>query len=66
MDDIHNMCNHAHSQEELDEWKERWEWRQMKQQIAKQDKLYSYMEMMLEEYYDAETGINVVSMVDWG
>ena len=28
--DMHNLCKNAHSQAELDEWKERWDWRQMK------------------------------------
>ena len=60
---MHNLCKFAHSQAELDEWRERWEWRQMKKEIAKKDGVYSYMEEMLDDYNAADSGVKVVS---WG
>ena len=60
--DMYNYCKFAHSNEELDEWKERWEWRQMKREIAKREQVYSYMEALLEDYEEEYSGINVVSM----
>ena len=60
--DMYNYCKFAHSNEELDEWKERWEWRQMKREIAKREQVYSYMEALLEDYEEEYSGINVVSL----
>ncbi len=57
---MYNYCKFAHSNEELDEWKERWEWRQMKREIAKKEQVYSYMETLLEDYEEEYSGINVV------
>ena len=57
---MYNLCKFAHSQEELDEWKERWEWRQMKREIAKREKVFSYMEELLEDFQDADSQIMVV------
>lgn len=57
---MYNHCKFAHSREELDEWKERWEWRQMKREIAKQDHLYSYMDALREDYETTDQGIAVV------
>ena len=57
----HNLCTHAHSQEELDEWRERWHWRQMKRDIARKEQVFSYMEQLLEDYDHAESPIAVVS-----
>lgn len=59
---MYNYCKFAHSNEELDEWKERWEWRQMKREIAKREQVYSYMEALLEDYEEEYSGINVVSL----
>ena len=61
MPDMYNQCKFAHSREELDEWKERWEWRQLKREIAKKEHLYSYMEQLREDFETTESGINVVS-----
>lgn len=61
MPDMYNSCQFAHSQEELDEWKERFEWRQMKREMAKQEKVFSYMDELLEKYEKADSGITVVS-----
>jgi len=58
--DMYNQCKFAHSREELDEWKERWEWRQMKREIAKKEHLYSYMAALREDYETTEAGITVV------
>ena len=58
--DMYNFCKFAHSHEELDEWKERYEWRQMKREIAKKEKVYSYMEELKEDYENAPSGITVV------
>ena len=60
---MYNQCKFAHSREELDEWKERWEWRQMKREIAKKERVYSYMDALLDDYEEAESGINVVSIL---
>lgn len=57
------MCQYAHSIEELDEWKERWQWRKMKREIAKQKGMYSYMDDLQEEYENADSGVNVVSIL---
>ena len=59
---MYNYCKFAHSNEELDEWKERWDWRQMKREIAKREQVYSYMEALLEDYEEEYSGINVVSL----
>jgi len=58
---MYNFCKCAHSQEELDEWRERWDWRQMKRAIAFKEHMFSYMEELLEEYQVAQSSINVVS-----
>jgi hypothetical protein len=60
---MYNQCKAAHSREELDEWRERWEWRQMKKDIAKAQHLFSYMEQLREEYENTTSGFNVVSEV---
>lgn len=58
---MYNQCKFAHSREELDEWKERWEWRQMKREIAKKEHLYSYMDALREDYELTDSGFSVVS-----
>nr|XP_054758115.1 helicase with zinc finger domain 2-like [Lytechinus pictus] len=45
-----NDCAEAHSQEELEEWKERHEYRMMKIAKAKEQKLYSFVDELLAEY----------------
>ena len=59
--DQYNLCNHAHSQEELDEWKERYEWREMKRAAAKDRNMFSYTESLLDEYHSQGDSVNVVS-----
>jgi hypothetical protein len=58
--DTSNQCKCAHSQEELDEWNERWEWRQMKRDMAKSQHVYSYMKQLREEYEKTSSGNNIV------
>jgi hypothetical protein len=60
MDDTQNVCMNAHSQEELDEWNERFKWRRMKMELAKRDGVLSYVDELLEEYELADQGISVV------
>ena len=48
--DAFNECECAHSPEELDEWRERYEWRQLKREQARNAGLYSYMAAVLEDY----------------
>ena len=59
---MYNLCQFAHSQEELDEWRERWRWREMKRQLAKQEGVYSYMQDLLEDYEAEDSGVNMVSI----
>ncbi|RUS75490.1 hypothetical protein EGW08_016758 [Elysia chlorotica] len=59
--DMYNMCSHAHSQEELDEWRERFEWRQMKRTVARDRNMSSYTEALLEEYHSQGDSVNVIS-----
>ncbi|XP_041364401.1 helicase with zinc finger domain 2-like [Gigantopelta aegis] len=59
--EMYNLCKYAHSQEELDEWKERYEWRQMKRDMAKQQKVFSYMDELLDKYESTDSGISVLS-----
>ncbi|OWF53235.1 helicase with zinc finger domain 2-like [Mizuhopecten yessoensis] len=59
--DMYNMCTHAHSVEELEEWKERHEWRLMKREMARQEMVFSYMDQLLEKYEQAESAIGVIS-----
>ncbi len=63
MPDMYNQCKFAHSHEELDEWKERWEWRQMKREIAKKERVYSYMDALLDDYEESGSGICVVCVL---
>ncbi|XP_041364208.1 uncharacterized protein LOC121379626 [Gigantopelta aegis] len=59
--EMYNFCMYAHSQEELDEWKERYKWRQMKRDMAKQQKVFSYMDEILDKYESTDSGISVIS-----
>ncbi|XP_059174915.1 helicase with zinc finger domain 2-like isoform X2 [Physella acuta] len=58
--DMYNLCKYAHSQEELDEWRERYEWRQMKRVVAKERHMFSYTESLLEEFYSENNSIRVI------
>ena len=50
MPDAINECDCAHSQEELDERRYRYEWFQLKREQARHAGLYSYMAAVLEDY----------------
>ena len=57
---MYNLCTDAHSQEELDEWKERFEWRQMKREMARQEQVFSYMDQLREKYEASQSSVKVV------
>ena len=59
--DMFNLCKYAHSQEELDEWRERYEWRQLKRTLAREQNMFSYMDNLLEQYNSADSPITEVS-----
>jgi len=44
-----NHCVQAHSTDELDEWKTRYQWRQMKKQMARERQLYTYMDTLVDD-----------------
>jgi hypothetical protein len=50
----------AHSPNELDEWLERYNWRQMKRGMAAERNLYTYMESLIDEYSKNDLKTNVV------
>jgi len=60
--DMYNLCRFAHSQDELDEWKERYEWRLMKREMARQERLFSYMDELLEKYESSNESVKIVSV----
>ena len=60
MPEMYNLCTDAHSQEELDEWKERFEWRQMKREMARQEQVFSYMDQLREKYEASQSSVKVV------
>lgn len=59
--DMFNLCKYAHSPEELDEWRERYEWRQMKRSLAKEQNMFSYMDTLLDQYNSADSRVTVMS-----
>lgn len=52
-----NMCTYAHSQEELDEWIERYRWRAMKRKLAADENLFSYMDRLIEEFNESSDSV---------
>jgi len=40
---------YAHSADELDEWNNRFRWRLMKRQMARERHLYSYMDSLVDD-----------------
>jgi hypothetical protein len=50
----------AHSQDELEEWQERYNWRQVKRGVAKERELCTYMESLIDEYNKADLKTDVV------
>ena len=53
-----NHCIHAHSAAELDEWRERYRWRQSRKMAAKQQHLYSYMASLIDEYHNDDSTVS--------
>ena len=60
-----NNCTDAHSIEELEEWKERHEYRMMKMKKAKDQKLYSFMDELLTKYNFSTSEMSVVSYLQF-
>ena len=60
--DMYNLCQSAHSQEELDEWRERSEWRQMKRDMARQEQVFSFMDQLVEQYENEDSNVRVVCL----
>lgn len=58
--DMSNLCEKAHSEEELEEWKERLEWRRMKETLAQTEGAGCYADMLSSEYSQADQGSKVV------
>ncbi|XP_022079225.1 LOW QUALITY PROTEIN: helicase with zinc finger domain 2-like [Acanthaster planci] len=56
-----NTCNFAHSSEELEEWRERHEYRIMKMKKAKEQKLYAFMDEVLEKYNFSTNEMSVIT-----
>ena len=55
-----NPCTRAHSAEELEEWNERHQYRQMKIMKAKQHNIFSFMNQLQAEYGAADFEMDVV------
>ncbi|XP_071943704.1 3'-5' exoribonuclease HELZ2-like [Antedon mediterranea] len=62
-DPASNQCMQAHSPEELEEWKERHEYRMMKRD-KKKSKLFIFMDQLLEEYNSAFIKADVMTEKD--
>ncbi|KAJ8039291.1 Helicase with zinc finger domain 2 [Holothuria leucospilota] len=48
--DNENLCEWAHSDEELQEWKERHKYRMMKMEKVREQKLFSFLDGLIQEY----------------
>ena len=53
-----NYCIHAHSAAELDEWKERYRWRQSRRMAAQDQHLYSYMAALTDDYHNDDSVVS--------
>jgi len=53
----------AHSDEELEEWNERYRWRMMKKDMAKSRDLFSSIDILLDEYNSSSNKTSVVSII---
>ena len=56
-----NLCTRAHSMEELEEWKMRHQYRMMKKKKAKEQKLFAFMDEVLDKYNSTTKKAGVVS-----
>lgn len=57
------QCTYAHSEDELAEWKERYRYRQMKYQRARDKEIHgmSFAEQLFEKWMNSPTPLNVLS-----
>ena len=53
----------AHSDEELEEWNERYRWRMMKKDMAKSRDLFCSIDILLDEYNSSSNKTSVVSII---
>ena len=60
--DSRNYCQFAHSSDELDEWKERYQWRVMKKKKAKEQNLLSYIDLLIDDVESANDTSSVVCL----
>ncbi|XP_022109839.1 helicase with zinc finger domain 2-like isoform X2 [Acanthaster planci] len=59
---LENNCTKAHSNEELQEWKERHKYRMMKMRKAKDKQLYAFMDDVLDRYnFSPSRGEDVIT-----
>ncbi|XP_071941737.1 3'-5' exoribonuclease HELZ2-like [Antedon mediterranea] len=61
VDPANNHCTLAHTQEELEEWKERHEYRMMKRRKANESKLFSFMDQLLIEYNSSTSEVKLIT-----
>ncbi|XP_071943710.1 3'-5' exoribonuclease HELZ2-like [Antedon mediterranea] len=61
VDPANNHCTLAHTQEELEEWKERHQYRMMKRRKANESKLFSFMDQLLIEYNSSTSEVKVIT-----
>ncbi|XP_019640358.1 PREDICTED: helicase with zinc finger domain 2-like [Branchiostoma belcheri] len=61
VEDRHNICPEAHSQEELDEWKERRQHRWLNMEMARKQNLFSYMDKLWDEYGKTTDGPSIIA-----
>ena len=59
-----NLCIYAHSQDELDEWLERYKWRQMKRRAMQNENPFSYGDQLLDELKTTDSDLTVVSVLN--
>ena len=58
------QCSQAHTNEELDEWRQRFEYRKQKVQKAKECRLHSntFAEELMERYMSSDNPYTIVSL----
>ena len=59
-DSAQNNCTKAHSLRELEEWRERHQYRMMKMKKAKEQKLFAFMDEILTKYNYSTEEMSVV------
>lgn len=56
-----NLCDYAHGEKELQEWKQRHKYRMMKMEKLKEERLFSFLDNLLQEYNFTNQKETVVS-----